>query len=331
VERGEGSGYLFNAWPLTGGVKMTEEYRKWPETAWQLEPIDWKSADKVTAGIDLGTTSAQAAIFADGRLAGWANIRTGADFKKTADNVLKKAVGASGLTISEISSVAATGFGSRNVSYALNQVDEVLAHALGARFMFGPSVKTVVDIGGQTIKAIRLHDWDRVRNFMMNDKCATGLGRSIEEIADLLRVPVTELGEMSLRPATDPEPVSTTCYVFANPETIGLFRVGFREEKNTEDEIAAAHLFAVAWRILGVIGRLAPLETGEISVEEGLAFTGGLAKNSGITQRIEKTLKVTALKSDYDPQIAGAVGAALLASESADSRPDEISEGACVQ
>jgi predicted CoA-substrate-specific enzyme activase len=298
---------------------MTDEYRKWPENAWQSGQRDG-SAGVITAGVDIGTTSAQAAIFNGDALCAWASIRTGADFKKTADDVIAKAIGPLALTPGDIGAVAATGFGARNVSYATTGVDEVRAHAHGARFMFGPSVKTVVDLGGQTVKAIRLYDWTRVRDFMMNDKCATGFGRSLEEIAELLQIPVAELGERSLRPDADPEPVSTTCYAFANPETIGLFRTCFREEKSSEDEIVAAHLFAVAWRILGVIGKLSPLEIGDISVEEGLAFTGGLAKNKGITQRIERALNVSALTSEYDPQIAGAIGAALLAAESVEDR-----------
>ncbi|MDR1028838.1 MAG: acyl-CoA dehydratase activase [Clostridiales Family XIII bacterium] len=304
---------------------MTEEYRTWPEGAWQSEQFDGARPGIVTAGVDIGTTSAQAAILAEGSLIGWANIRTGANFKKAADDVIEKAIGSSGLTLDRIDSIAATGFGDRNAAYASTRIDEVRAHAYGARFMFGPSVRTVVDLGGQTVKAIRLHEWTGVRDFMMNDKCATGFGRSVEEIADLLRVPVADLGEKSLRPETDPEPVSTTCYAFANPETIGLFRTGFREETSSEDEIIAAHLFAIAWRVLGVIGKLASLEIGDVSVEEGLAFTGGLAKNRGVTRRIERELKVSALESDCDPQIAGAIGAALLAGETDAGRSERCS------
>jgi activator of 2-hydroxyglutaryl-CoA dehydratase len=179
--------------------------------------------------------------------------------------------------------------------------------------MFGPTVTTVVDLGAQTTKAIRLYEWDRVRDFMMNDKCATGFGRNIEIMADILHVPIEEIGEFSLGVENDPEPVSTTCYSFAMPETIGLFRTGFREEKNSANEVVAAYIFAIAWRILGTIGKLQPLDVGEVQVDKELAFTGGLAKNKGITRRIERELDVTALGSDYDPQLAGAIGAALLA------------------
>jgi activator of 2-hydroxyglutaryl-CoA dehydratase len=135
---------------------------------------------------------------------------------------------------------------------------------------------------------------------MINDKCATGMGRSIEVMADLLQVPIQEMGERSLAVGKDPEPVSTTCYAFANTEAIGLFREGYQES-----EVLAAYLFAIAWRIYGMVGRVQP--------EKELAFTGGLAKNAGITRRLEREMGITALSSEYDSQLAGAIGAALIA------------------
>jgi benzoyl-CoA reductase subunit A len=170
-----------------------------------------------------------------------------------------------------------------------------------------------VDLGGQTVKAIRLFDWDRVRDFMMNDKCATGMGRNVEIICDLLQVPIEEIGEKSLDVKKDPEPVSTTCFTFADTETMGLFRPELKAEPLTENEVYASHLFAIAWRIIGIIGKLQPLDVGDVRVYKELCFTGGLAKNAGITKRIERELNVTALASDYDPMLAGAIGAALLA------------------
>ncbi|MDR0851933.1 MAG: acyl-CoA dehydratase activase [Clostridiales Family XIII bacterium] len=291
---------------------MESEYWKWPEFTWRSENSAWANADGHVVGVDIGTTSAQAVILLDGKLCSAASVRVGADFKKAAASALENALAGSGLAADRIRAIGATGFGKQNVTNATAFFDEVLCTAKGARFLFGPTVRTVVDLGGQTTKAIRLHGWDRVRDFMMNDKCATGFGRNIEEMAELLQVPITEMGEKSLDVAIDPEPVSTTCYSFANPETIGLFRTGFREEPSSENEVIAAHLFAIAWRILGVIGKLAPLDVGEITAEADIAFTGGLAKNVGITSRIERQLKMKALTSEYDPQLAGAIGAALL-------------------
>jgi benzoyl-CoA reductase subunit A len=138
------------------------------------------------------------------------------------------------------------------------------------------------------------------------------LGRAIELIANLLEVPITETGERSLSVETDPEPVSTTCYNFMYPETMGLLRQGFREDEYGENEVLASALFAVAWRALGTIGKLSPLDIGEIKLDEGIGFTGGVAKNPGVTKRIERELGICAMSASYDPQLAGAIGAALL-------------------
>ena len=292
---------------------MAQKYGKWPESCWTSDKIDWKAAKTITAGVDLGSTSAQCAIFCDGELFGWSNLRVGASFKQIAEEVVIHAVGNSGLTADKIGAIAATGFARDNAGYAAKKLDEVHCHAKGARFMYGPGVTTVVDLGGQTMKAIRLYEWDRVRDIAINDKCATGQGRNIEQMCELLQVPITEIGEKSLDVKGDPEPVSTTCYNFARTETMGQFRPEFRAEPLTENEVYATHMLAVAWRMLGAIGKMQPLDPGEIMVYEDLGFTGGLAKNPGITKRIEKELRVTALTSEYDPMLAGAIGAALLA------------------
>jgi benzoyl-CoA reductase subunit A len=220
----------------------------------------------------------------------------------------------SGMGKANLNAVAAPGFGRRNVENATMTMDEVHCHGKGARFLFGPDVTTVVDLGAQTCKAIRLYSWDRVRDFMLNDICATGMGRNIEMICELLHVPITEIGEKSFQlEGKDPEPISTTCFLFADTETMGLFRPEYRAEPFTVNEVYAAHLFAVEWRIMGTIGKLSPLDVGDIKVYEKLGFTGGLAKNKGITKRLERDLKMTALESKYDPMLAGAIGAALLA------------------
>jgi bzd-type benzoyl-CoA reductase Q subunit len=279
---------------------MAHEYWRWPESNWTSSDIEWKKAKSITAGVDIGTNSSQAAVMCDNRLFGYANLRTGPDYRASAQKAMKLALGKSGMTLKNIKYIVGTGWGSRNAPFANKTTDEISCHARGARFMFGPSVKTVVDLGAQTCKAIRLYDWERIRDFQMNDKCADGFGRSIEVMADLLQVPIVEMGERSLAVAKDPEPVSTTCYAFANTEAVGLFREGY-----TESQVLAAYFFAIAWRLHGTIGRVQP--------EREIAFTGGLAKNSGIVKRLEREMKMTALTSDYDPQLAGAIGAAIIA------------------
>ncbi len=293
---------------------MTNTFGKWPEASWASETIDWRKAGRITAGVDVGTTSTQVAIMCDGELYAYANVRNGACFTAAANKALADALGSTGLVLENIGAIAATGFGRDHAAFAEKKLDEIQCHAKGGRYLFGPEVHTVVDLGAQSVNAIRLYDWDRVWDFMMNDKCATGFGRNVEIVCDLLQVPIEEIGELSLDVPEDPEPVSTTCMAFAQTETMGLFgRPEFRADPLTVNQVYASYLFAFAWRALGVIGKLQPLDVGDIKVYEKLGFTGGLAKNAGVTKRIERELNVTAAESKYDPMLAGAIGAALLA------------------
>ena len=289
------------------------EYWKWPEVSWTDGKDAWKNREALAAGIDVGTTSSQAVVFCGEAIVGYSSIHTGVDFRSAADRALSAALGDSGVKPADLPVVSATGFGKKHASLAAKTFDDVQCHAKGARFMYGPEVRTVIDMGGQTVKAIRLFKWDRVRDFFFNDKCATGQGRNIEILCDLMHVDITEIGPKSLEVEKDPEPVSATCWAFADTETLGLFgRPEFRSEKMTEAEIYSSFLFSIAWRILGVVGKLAPLDVGELKIDGRLGFTGGLAKNPGITRRIERELKAEAAVSEYDPMLAGAIGAALL-------------------
>jgi benzoyl-CoA reductase subunit A len=293
---------------------MTKEYWKWPETSSTNGDVDWRKAGRITAGVDVGTTSTQAAIMCDGSLFGYASIHTGVDVTKAADAAIEKALGGSGMARKDVQEIVSIGWGSECVPYATKRMNEVICHAKGARFMFGPEVHTVADLGGQTIKAIRLYDWDRVWDFFMNDKCNNGFGRNVETVCELLEVPIEEIGGLSLDVDKDPEPVGTTCYCYAQTETFGLFgRPEYRAAPLTENQVYASYLFAIATKAATVIGKLAPLDVGDLSVYKELCFTGGLAKNAGVTKRIERYFSTTAATSEYDPMLAGAIGAALLA------------------
>ena len=293
---------------------MEQEYWRWPESSFTATNVDWKKAEKISAGVDIGTTSAQAAILCDGELFAYANMHTGVDFKKAANTVIEKALGESGMTLKDIPSIGSVGWGSINVPYATKRLSEVNCHMKGARFMFGPEVNTVVDLGGQTCTAIRLYEWDRVWDFFMNDKCATGMGRNVETVCELMQVPIEKIGELSLDVPGDPEPVSVTCFCFAQTEAMGLFgRPEYRSAPLTVNQVYASYLFAIATRAANTIGKLSPLDVGDLSVYKEMGFTGGLAKNKGVTERLERYLNAKALTSEYDPQLAGAIGAALLA------------------
>jgi predicted CoA-substrate-specific enzyme activase len=161
-------------------------------------------------------------------------------------------------------------------------------------------VHTILDMGGQDCKAIRCDEKGKVTAFLMNDKCAAGTGRGMEVFADLLGVHINEVGKMSLQVAEEPPPVSSTCVVFAKSEASGLLRQGWPKEK-----VLAAYCSAMSHRVATLLDR--------IGIEKEFAITGGIAKNIGIVNRLSKELNVTPLKSEIDPQIAGALGGALFA------------------
>ena len=187
-----------------------------------------------------------------------------------------------------------------NVPFGNRAITEIACHARGANFMYGPSVRTVLDMGGQDCKAIHCDERGKVTNFLMNDKCAAGTGRGMEVFADLLSVPINDVGELSFKVEQEPPPVSSTCVVFAKSEASGLLREGWPKEK-----VLAAYCSAMAHRVFTLLER--------IGVEEDFAITGGIAKNVGVVRRLEKELGVTALNTEMDTQIAGALGAALFA------------------
>lgn len=276
------------------------EYWRWKEYNWKNPEIsDWHGS-LVTAGVDVGSASSQAVIMTDGQLYAFSSIRTGADSPGSACDAMARAMEGTGLTIQDINFTVGTGYGRVNVPFANKTVTEITCHARGANFIYGPTVRTLLDMGGQDCKAIHCDETGKVTSFLMNDKCAAGTGRGIEAFADLLAVPIENIGEMSFAIEEEPEPVSSTCVVFAKTEAMGLLRAGWSKEK-----VLAAYCAAMAIRVVRLLERN--------GIEADFAITGGIAKNSGVVRRIEKLLGLEALKPKFDTQIAGALGGALLA------------------
>lgn len=281
---------------------MSEGYWRWREYHWLSPDLDWRAATVITAGIDIGSVSSQAVILANGQLYAYASMRTGYNSPDSARQVINRALEGTGMSVANIHYVVGTGYGRVNVPFAHRTITEIACHARGANFAYGPTVRTVLDMGGQDCKVIRCDERGRVLNFLMNDKCAAGTGRGLEVIADLLAVPIEEIGPLSLQVAEEPPPVSSTCVVFARSEALGLLRQGWPKSR-----VLAAYCAAMANRVALLIQR--------IGLEEDFAISGGIAKNPGIVVRLERTLGVKALSTDYDPQIVGALGAALFARE----------------
>ena len=277
-----------------------QEFWRWEESNWFNPDIKWRDAQYITIGIDVGSVSSQAVIMADGEIYAYGNMRTGSDSPSSAENVLKFALDATdGMTKDNVNYCIGTGYGRINVPMADRSVTEIACHARGANFIYGPKVRTVLDVGGQDIKAIRCDEKGKVTNFLMNDKCAAGTGRGMEVFADLLSVPIGEVGERSFQIENEPDPVSSTCVVYAKSEATGLLRKGWKT-----NEVLAAYCSAMANRIFSLLER--------VGVEPEFAITGGIAKNIGVINRIKKLTGLEPMTSKWDTQIAGAVGAALF-------------------
>lgn len=279
---------------------MAHDYWRWTESRWTAPEKDWRSAKTITAGVDIGSVSSQAVILTDGELYAFSNMRTGSDSPNSAINAMNWALEGTGLTLEKIEYTVGTGYGRVNVPFSKRAITEIACHGRGANFLYGPTVRTVLDMGGQDCKAIHIDEKGKVTNFLMNDKCAAGTGRGLEVFADLLGVSINEIGALSLMVEQEPPPVSSTCVVFAKTEASGLLRAGWPKEK-----VIAAYSSAMSHRVVTLLER--------IGVEPDFAITGGIAKNVGVVSRLEKELKIKALAPKFEPQIAGAVGAALFA------------------
>lgn len=276
------------------------EYWRWTESRWTSPDVDWRDGEVVSAGVDVGSVSTQAVVMVDGKLYCFASMRTGSDSPESANNAMKWALDGTGLTLDGLHATVGTGYGRVNVPFATKAITEIACHARGGNFMYGPSVRTILDMGGQDCKAIHCDERGKVKAFLMNDKCAAGTGRGMEVFADLLGVHINDVGELSLKVEEEPPPVSSTCVVFAKSEASGLLREGWPKEK-----VLAAYCSAMAHRVVTLLER--------IGVEPEFAITGGIAKNPGVTTRLSRELGVELKTTDMDTQIAGAVGAALFA------------------
>ncbi|MFC1533705.1 benzoyl-CoA reductase, bzd-type, subunit Q [Thermodesulfobacteriota bacterium] len=279
---------------------MVTEYWRWTESRWTAPDKDWKKAKVITAGVDIGSVSTQAVITVDSELYVYSNIRTGSNSPDSALTALGKALDGTGMRLEDIHYTVATGYGRINIPFADRTITEISCHAKGANFIYGPTVRTILDMGGQDCKAIRCNERGDVLNFLMNDKCAAGTGRGMEVFAELMAIPIDEVGQLSLQVDEEPPPVSSVCVIFAKTEVLELRRQGWSDNK-----VLAAYCSAMAHIVVNLLKRA--------GVEEDFAITGGIAKNIGIVKRIERELNITALSPTLDTQIAGALGAALIA------------------
>jgi len=247
------------------------------------------------AGVDIGSTMTKVAIINQTTLVSVIGP-TGPEHRKLANEVMEEALAKANLHFEAITYVVATGYGRINVPFADKQITEISCHARGVGYLL-PEVRTVIDIGGQDCKGIKLNDNGQAVDFVMNDKCAAGTGRFLEVMADKLGVNLEDMGRLSLEAKNKVE-ISSTCTVFAAQEVVAKLSTGTL----LPDIIAGLHE-AIATRIYGMVRRL--------KIEREVALTGGGAKNIGLVKALEAKLGFPALVPP-EPLLTGAIGAALM-------------------
>ncbi|MBI5845231.1 MAG: activase [Deltaproteobacteria bacterium] len=255
---------------------------------------------KYFAGCDLGSTTGKAVILnASGKVVASALIRSKIDPIETGREVLEMAAGqVEGLDVRDISYLVGTGYGRNEVPFANENVSEITCHAVGAHYM-DPGVRTIVDIGGQDVKAIALNDDGSVLEFAMNDKCAAGTGRFYEAVVRTFDVTLDQFSELSLK-AKKVVPVTSQCTVFAESELVSLLY-----KRHPPADIAAGVQLSVAKRVFTLARR--------VGIRPKVTVTGGCSKNKGLVKALEKVLRVDIVNLGMDPQFMGALGAAVIA------------------
>jgi predicted CoA-substrate-specific enzyme activase len=251
------------------------------------------------AGIDIGSATSKIVILDDDRVVVTHVIETGPESRGSAEAVMAGALKISGLTAADLKAIVATGYGRINVPFAGKIITEIACHAKGIHHVF-PKVRTILDMGGQDCKAIRIDAEGNHVAFAMNDKCAAGTGRFLEVMAILMKVPLAEIGPLSLQAGEDIR-ISNVCAVFARSEATRHLRSG----KPKADILGGLHA-AIVERMFALLKR--------VGIEPDFAFSGGGAKNIGVVKRLEKKLGMPIYIAE-DPQIIGALGAALFARE----------------
>ena len=258
-----------------------------------------------TCGIDVGSVSTEAVILlknndkinAENKIISFAIIPTGSNSKDAALKAFNDALIKASISKEEISSIVATGYGRLNIPFANKNITEISCHAKGILNYF-PDTKTVIDVGGQDSKVIKLDRSGNPIDFLMNDKCAAGTGRFLEVMARALEMNLENFTEIFIN-TKDKVDITSTCTVFAESEIVSL--IGHGVDKN---KIIKGLIYSIVNRIVTMVERL--------GFEEPVCMTGGVAKNLAVVKALEEKIGLKVNVPD-EPQITGALGAAYLA------------------
>ena len=254
----------------------------------------------ITAGIDAGSRAIKIVLWDSlaKKVIAESICDQGVNQKKLATDMFDRLLAENNILYQDIHRTVATGYGRHMLEFCDTAITEISCHTAGVSHHI-PSATTIIDIGGQDSKLIRVDNHAKVRDFVMNDRCAAGTGRFLEIVSERLKVPLEQLGSFAKK-SVEPAHISSMCVVFAETEIIGLLAKG----QSVEDIIAGVQS-SIAKRVLAMAGG---------SIESPIVFTGGVALVSGMKEVFDKLLKQT-IELCPNPQFTGALGAAILASK----------------
>ena len=259
----------------------------------------------IVAGCDVGSLTGKAVILKNGSILSYGIVPTTPKPERTARNAMDEALKKGKLSLEDIEFIVGTGYGRVKIPFANKEISELTCHGKGAH-SFIPSIRTIIDVGGQDCKVIKVNKDGKILDFAMNDKCAAGTGRFLEVMAKTLELKLDDLGPISLK-SNNQAKITAQCSVFAETEVVSLMADG----TEVADIIAGIH-DTIASRIMTLVYR--------VGLEEDITISGGVAKNIGVVEFLEKKMGLKTVKLPVDPQIIGAIGAALVAKKELESK-----------
>lgn len=256
----------------------------------------------ISAGCDVGSLTTKAVILNETRILGQALIRSTFDPEQSAAEVMEKALASARIDPGDIGFCVGTGYGRERIGFVKKTYSEISCHARGVHFLH-PSIRTIIDVGGQDCKAIRLGAKGEIEKFITNDKCASGTGRFLEVMAGLIGVDLEDLGRIATQSAA-PITLAGACTVWAQAEVVVHLNAG-----RPKADLAAGINEAMASRI-AILAKA-------VGIEKDVCMSGGVAKNAGVVAAMERQLDLPIRRLRVDPQLMGALGAAVFARERA--------------
>ncbi len=256
----------------------------------------------IVAGCDVGSRFGKVVVMNNGEMLSHSIVRSAITSEDTSRMAMDKALEGLDIGLQDIDYIVATGYGKLNVPFAQETIYELACIAMGSH-KINPGVRTTIDIGGQDAKVVKVDEKGGVKDFVLNDKCASGTGRFLEDIARVLEVDMEDMGPLALR-SQSPAQISSQCSVFAKSEVVSLIA-----EKVSAVDITAGISEAISSRVASMVHRL--------NAEEEVMLSGGVAKNERVINDLQEKIKMEITPYSLDPQLVGALGAALLAARKA--------------